>query len=77
MKAGRPVIVWRIDLPFLSQADWKYEGSRAEQGRGGRTHTFGVKTPKNRLLHSIVYQAAKVVLSGGGPILTNGSAPTT
>ena len=25
----RPVIVWRIDLAFLEQQDWKYEGSGA------------------------------------------------
>jgi hypothetical protein len=36
MKVGRPVIVWRIDLPFLSKADWKYEGSTAQEGRGGK-----------------------------------------
>jgi len=77
MKTGRPVIVWRIDLPFLSQDDWKYEGSRAQQGRGGRTHTFGVKNARKRLLASIVYQAPRVALSGGGPILINGVRPAT
>ncbi len=77
MKAGRPVIVWRIDLPFLSQDDWKYEGSTAQQGRGGRTHTFGVKNAKKRLLGSIVYQAPRVALSAGGPVLINGISPAT
>jgi hypothetical protein len=45
MKRGRPVPIWRVDLPFLREEDWKYEGSRAGEGHGGRTHTFGVKEP--------------------------------
>lgn len=77
MKPGHPVIIWRIDLPFLSQDDWKYETSTAQEGRGGRTHTFGVKNAKKRLLSSIVYQAPTVALSGKGPTLTNGSPPAT
>ena len=48
------MVIWRVDLPFLSQDDWKDEASRAEQGRGGRTHTFGVKNAKTKLLGSIV-----------------------
>ncbi|HEV2177880.1 MAG TPA: hypothetical protein VGW33_11880 [Terriglobia bacterium] len=75
MKPRRSVVVWRIDLPFLSEDDWKYEGSTAAQGRGGRTHTFGVKNAKQRLLGSIVYQAPGITLSGGSPTLTNGSTP--
>jgi hypothetical protein len=76
MKAGKGVIVWRIDLPFLSRSDWKYEGSTAAEGRGGRTHTFGVRNAKKRLSQSIVYQAPRVALSGGGPILINGESAT-
>ncbi len=45
MKRGRAVVVWRVDIPFLRKEQWKYEGSRAAEGRGGRTHTFGVKNP--------------------------------
>ena len=77
MKPGRAVVVWRVDLPFLSQDDWKYDCSKAEQGRGGRTHTFGVKHAKTKLLGSIVYQAPRVALSGGGPTLINGNSPAT
>jgi hypothetical protein len=75
MKRGHSVAIWRMDLPFLSQDDWKYEGSTAGHGRGGRTHTFGVKNARQKLFGSIVYQAPKIVLSGGRPTLTNGSPP--
>jgi len=77
MKQGRSVAIWRIDLPFFSEDDWKYEGSSATQGRGGRTHTFGVKNAKQRLLTSIAYHAPGIVLSGGTPTLTNGPGSTT
>lgn len=75
MKPGHSVAIWRIDLPFLSKDHWKYEGSTAGQGHGGRTHTFGVKNAKQRLSGSIVYQATKIVLVGGAPTLTNGLPP--
>jgi hypothetical protein len=39
------VLIWRVDLPFLQGADWKYEGSKAAEGHGGRTHTFGIRNP--------------------------------
>lgn len=74
MKVGRSVPLWRVDIPFLEAEDWKYEGSRAAQGRGGRTHTFGIKNPAQVLAKAIVYQAPGIVLRGGKPILINGSA---
>jgi hypothetical protein len=74
MKLGRSVAVWRVDVPFLREEDWKYEGSRAGEGRGGRTHTFGVKNPAERLSHSIVYQAPQIVLRHSKPTLANGPA---
>lgn len=73
MKRGRPVPIWRVDLPFLREEDWKYEGSRAGQGRGGRTHTFGVKNPADRPSGSVVYQAPAIILSRGRPTLANGN----
>lgn len=72
MKLGRTVVIWRIDIPFLREEDWKYEGSRAGEGRGGRTHTFGVKNPAGRLSKSIVYQAPHIILRHGKPTLANG-----
>ena len=73
MKARKPVVVWRVDLPLLEQHDWKYEGSTAAEGRGGRTHTFAVKNPAATLAKSIVYQAPNIVLRGGHPTIANGS----
>jgi len=69
MKPGKMVLIWRVDIPFLSQDDWKYEGSKAAEGRGGRTHTFGVKNPAKRFKSSIVYQSPRIVISQGGPVL--------
>ena len=40
IKQNRQVVVWRVDVVFLVSADWKYEGSGAGTGQGGRTHTF-------------------------------------
>ncbi len=77
MKRGRAVPVWRVDLPFLREEDWKYERSGAGEGHGGRTHTFGVKNPAKLVSRAIVYQAPGIVLSRGGPTLVNGNGPST
>lgn len=71
MKRGRMVAIWRVDIPCLREQDWKYEGSRAAEGRGGRTHTFGVQNPADRLVGSVVYQAPGIVLQRGKPTLAN------
>lgn len=67
MKRGKPVLIWRVDLPFLQSADWKYEGSKAKEGQGGRTHTFGIQNPKTAISKAIIYQAPGVSLSRGKP----------
>lgn len=69
MKRGRSVLVWRVDIPFLKEEHWKYEGSKATEGHGGRTHTFGVKNPAAVIAATFVYQAPGVVLFRGGPTL--------
>jgi hypothetical protein len=69
MKRGRPVLIWRVDIPFLKKDDWKYEGSTAAQGTGGRTHTFGIKSPATIIRQSIVYQSQQIALSQGKPSL--------
>jgi hypothetical protein len=69
MKRGKSVLIWRVDLPFLRATDWKYEASKAKEGRGGRTHTFGIQNPKSVISESIVYQSPEVSLSGGKPTL--------
>ena len=37
VKPGRPVVIWRVDVVFLNETDWKYETSKAGAGQGGRT----------------------------------------
>lgn len=68
-KPGYPVIIWRVDVVFLSKDDWKYEPSRAGAGGGGRTHTFGVKCPADKLRDAAVYTLPGIVLKGGKPVL--------
>ena len=72
IKPGRSVVIWRVDVPFLRREDWKYEGSRAGEGRGGRTHTFGVKHPSDRFASAIVYCHPRIVRRQGKPTLANG-----
>jgi hypothetical protein len=71
LKPGRIAAVWRVDLAFLHQEDWKYEASKAGEGRGGRTHTFGIKLPSKLLKNCIVYQCPRVTIRQGGPVLAN------
>ena len=68
----RPVIIWRVDLAFLQSRDWKYEKSGAGVRGGGRTHTFGVKSPAARFRECAVYQRSDIVLKAGKPIPRNG-----
>jgi hypothetical protein len=70
IKPGKPVVIWRVDVVFLKKEDWKYETSKAGTGRGGRTHTFGVKEPASKLKDAIAYQLPGIELKGGRPILT-------
>jgi hypothetical protein len=70
IKPERPVIVWRVDVVFLNKDDWKYETSKASSGGGGRTHTFGVKTPAKKLKDAAAYVNKSVILKGGKPIMT-------
>jgi hypothetical protein len=68
IEAGQPVIVWRIDVVYLTKADWKYEGSKAAAAGGGRTHTFGVKGPNKRLRACQVYRRPDIKLLRGKPV---------
>lgn len=72
IKPKRRVVIWRVDLPFLTENDWKYETSKAGEGRGGRTHTFGVKLPASRFASAIVYRHPKIILRQSRPTLANG-----
>lgn len=72
IKRARPLVIWRVDVAFLRESDWKYEGSRAGEGRGGRTHTFGVRHPAERFAGAIVYHHPCIDLRRGRPVLANG-----
>ena len=74
MKKGRLVLIWRVDIPFLQREHWKYEGSKAAEGTGGRTHTFGIKNPAVVVAKAILYQAPGVRLLRGKPCLMDPSA---
>lgn len=68
-KLGCPVVVWRVDVVFLQKHNWKYEGSGAGEGKGGRTHTFGVKEAAKVLKGCAAYALKGVSLKGGKPVL--------
>lgn len=69
IKAGCSVVIWRVDVVFLTKDDWKYEGSKAGESGGGRTHTFGVKEPAKKLAGAAAYTLPGIILKGGGPVL--------
>lgn len=71
LQANRPVIIWRVDVAFIQKADWKYEKSKAGPTGGGRTHTFGLRNPAQRLRGKAVYHRADVKVSGGKAVPTN------
>jgi len=67
-----PVIIWRVDVAYLLKSDWKYEGSKAGQYGGGRTHTFGVVKPATRLKDCALYRRSDIVISGNKALHING-----
>ena len=72
IEPGKPVVIWRVDVVFLEKSDWKYEKSKAGEGGGARTHTFGVRNPATKLKGCAVYQRDDIMLKGGKPIPRNG-----
>jgi len=72
LEPGRPVIIWRVDVLYIESSEWKYEGSSAGTGGGGRTHTFGLARPKSKLEGKAVYQRVDVKLAGGKAVPANG-----
>ena len=74
VEPGKPVIVWRVDVAFLEVADWKYGGSTATNGLGGRTHTFGLRDAAKKLRGRAVYTRSDLELRGGKPVPRNGEA---
>ena len=72
LEPGRPVIIWRTVVVFLEKGDWKYEASRAGAQGGGRTHTFGLRSPAKKLKDKAVYKRSDVAVSGGKAVPING-----
>jgi hypothetical protein len=72
LEANKPVIIWRVDVVFLTKEDWKYEASTAGTGGGGRTHTFGLKGAATKLRNAAVYQRKDVKIIGGKAVPANG-----
>lgn len=72
IESGKPVIVWRVDVVYLKKEDWKYEKSKAGEGGGGRTHTFGVRKASAKLNGCAVYRRGDIILSSGKPVPANG-----
>ena len=71
-EVGKPVILWRIDVTFIEQTDWKYEKSGAGTSGGGRTETFGISKPASHFRGKAVYHRSDVILKGGKPVPANG-----
>ncbi|PYS22811.1 MAG: hypothetical protein DMF72_11875 [Acidobacteria bacterium] len=72
LEANKPVIIWRVDVVFLTKEDWKYEASTAGSGGGGRTHTFGLRGAATKLKNAAVYQRKDVRIIGGKAVPANG-----
>ncbi len=72
IEPGKSVIIWRVDIVYLTRQDWEYQGSKAGPGGGGRTHTFGLKYPAQKLRNKAVYLRSDIRLQGGKPTPVNG-----
>jgi len=72
IERGRPLIIWRVEVVFLDKQDWKYEKSSAGESGGGRTHTFGLHHPADKLKHKAVYQRSDVAIADGKAVPRNG-----
>lgn len=73
LEPKKPVLIWRVDIAFLDKSDWKYEGSKAGEAGGGRTHTFRVKSPARKLKGKSVYSRSDIRLVDGKPVPRNGA----
>lgn len=72
IKKGRQVVIWRVDVVFVTKENWKYEGSKAGSEGGGRTHTFGLVEPAKLLRDAAAYKLDGIILKGGKPTLGDG-----
>ncbi len=72
IEKNRPLIIWRVDILFVEKKDWKYEGSKAGAEGGGRTHTFGLRHPAEKLRNKAVYERSDIGIVGGKAVPRNG-----
>jgi hypothetical protein len=72
LEANKPVIIWRVDVVFLTKEDWKYEASTVGTSGGGRTHTFGLRGAATKLRNAAIYQCRDVKIIGGKAVPANG-----
>lgn len=72
LSKNRPVVIWRVDVVFLEKSDWRYEGSTAGTEGGGRTHTFGVRRPRQKLQGKAVFRRPDIGIKDNKPIVING-----
>lgn len=70
---GKSVIIWRADVTRLEKRDWKYEGSKAGKKGGGRTHTFGLRSPSEHLEGRAVFERLDFRIQDGKPVFVNGN----
>jgi hypothetical protein len=71
LEVEQPVVIWKVDVVYLTEEDWKYEGSRAGEKGGGRTHTFGLKNPVAKLRNKQAYYRSDVMIKEGKPVPRN------
>ncbi len=57
IKPGHPVVIWRVDVVFLTADDWKYEGSKAKQN------------PAQKLFGAAAYALPGILVKNGKPVL--------
>ena len=72
LEVSKSVIIWRVEVVFLTKEDRKYEASTAGTKGGGRTHTFGLRRAATKLKNTAVYQRKDVGIIGGKAVPANG-----
>lgn len=65
---GKPVVIWRVDCPYIRKQDWRYQGSTAGAAGGGRTHTFTLRNPK-KIIGTTAYVNPRVRLQSGKAVI--------
>ena len=72
IEVGKSVIIWRVDVAFLTRESWKYEASKASELGGGRTHTYGLTNAAAVLRDKAIYRRSDIVIRNSKPTPANG-----